>query len=85
MAMQVISIAGALMVLTAYAAHQLRRMHSQTYLYQLLNLCGGALLCWAAFSTRQAGLILMEGAWTVISAYGLVQVIRRNAGVPPAG
>ena len=79
MAMQVISIAGALMVLTAYAAHQLRRMHSQTYVYQLLNLCGGALLCWAAFSTRQAGLILMEGAWTVISAYGVIRLLRKKA------
>lgn len=76
MVMQVISIVGALLVLTAYAAHQLRRMHSQTYTYQLLNLAGGALLCWAAVSTGQAGLILMEGAWTVISAYGVVQVMR---------
>ena len=78
MAMQVISIAGALMVLTAYAAHQLRRMHSETYVYQVLNLVGGALLCWAAISTGQAGLILMEGAWTAISAYGLLGVIRRR-------
>lgn len=76
MAMQVISIAGALMVLTAYAGHQLQRMRSQTYLYQLLNLAGGALLVWAAVTTRQAGLILMEGAWTVISAYGVIRLIR---------
>lgn len=77
MAMQIISIAGALMVLTAYAALQLRRMQSETYAFQLLNLFGGALLVWAAWTTRQAGLILMEGAWTVVSAYGLLRLIRR--------
>lgn len=77
MVMQVISIVGALLVLTAYAAHQLRRMHSQTYTYQFLNLIGGALLCWAAYSTRQAGLILMEGAWTIISAYGVWRLTRK--------
>ena len=77
MLMQVISIAGALMVLTAYAAHQLRRMRFQTYTYQLLNLVGGALLLSAAITTRQAGLIIMEGAWTVISAYGVFKVSSR--------
>ncbi|HVE72345.1 MAG TPA: hypothetical protein VNI54_13330 [Thermoanaerobaculia bacterium] len=76
--MQVISIAGALMVLSAYTAHQLRRLRFRTYTYQLLNLCGGAMLCWAAVSTRQAGLILMEGAWTVVSAYGVWTVWRRG-------
>ena len=77
MAMQVISIGGALMVLIAYGAHQLKRMSADTYAYQLLNLFGGALLLWAALTTRQAGLILMEGAWTVISAYGVVKRIRK--------
>ena len=76
MVMQVISIAGAVMVLTAYAGHQLRRMRSETYLYQVLNLVGGALLVWAAVTTRQAGLILMEGAWTIISAYGVLRLLR---------
>ena len=76
MLMQGISIAGAVLVLTAYTAHQMRRMESETFLYQLLNLFGGAMLLSAAVSTRQAGLILMEGAWTIVSAYGLWKVFR---------
>jgi hypothetical protein len=76
MAMQAISITGAVLVLTAYAAHQLDRMRKETYTYQLLNLLGGAMLVAAAITTGQAGLILMEGAWAVISAYGLVKVMR---------
>lgn len=78
MAMQVISIAGAVMVLIAYASHQMERMRVETYAYQLLNLCGGAMLVTAAITTRQAGLILMEGAWVVISVYGLVKLITRR-------
>jgi hypothetical protein len=81
MLMQAISIAGAIMVLTAYTAHQLRRMQSETYTYQVLNLVGGAMLVWAAVTTGQAGLILMEGAWTVVSAYGLVKILRRRHAV----
>jgi hypothetical protein len=79
MAMQVISIAGAVMVLIAYASHQMERMRVETYTYQLLNLCGGAMLVTAAITTRQAGLILMEGAWVVISVYGLVKLITRRS------
>jgi hypothetical protein len=45
----------------------------------LLNLFGGVLLLWAALTTRQAGLILMEGAWTVISAYGVVKRMRKSS------
>lgn len=78
MLMQGISIAGAVMVLTAYTAHQLRRMRSETYLYQLLNLFGGILLVTAAMSTKQIGLILMEGAWALVSAYGVVRLFRKK-------
>jgi len=67
------------MVLTAYGAHQLRRMRSQTYVYQVLNLIGGALLVTAAVGTKQIGLILMEGAWTVISAYGVWKLSRLSS------
>jgi hypothetical protein len=80
MLMQAISILGAVFVLIAYGAHQLGRMHAETYTYQLLNLAGGALLVTAAWTTRQSGLILMEGAWTVISAYGAVKVARGGRG-----
>jgi hypothetical protein len=75
MLMQVISIIGALMVLVAYAGHQIKWLRADMYSYQLLNLCGGAALFLAAITTRQAGLIIMEGAWTVISAGGLWRVL----------
>ena len=77
MLMQVISILGALLVLTAYGGHQIERLRYDTYTYQVLNLIGGAALLVAAITTRQAGLIIMEGAWTVISAGGLMKVMRK--------
>lgn len=84
--MQVTSLAGAVLVLAAYGSHQAGRMESGSYLYQVLNLLGGVLLLAAAITTAQAGLILVEGAWAVVSAYGLVRVVRRRAreGVLPA-
>jgi hypothetical protein len=78
MLMQVISILGALLVLGAYAANQLDRLGQHSYAYLLMNFLGAGALTVSAITTRQAGLILMEGAWAVVSAAGLVKVIRQR-------
>lgn len=84
MLIQVVSIIGAFLVLIAFAAHQLERMDSQTVIYQLMNLSGGLILCVAAIQSRQAGLIVMEGAWVLISGYGLWKVMSdRRRPEPP--
>jgi hypothetical protein len=74
---QSISILGAILVLGAYAAHQLQRLSSKTAAYQLMNLFGGFFLFIAALESRQAGLIAIEGAWTLVSGYGLWRVGKR--------
>ena len=76
MLMQLISIAGAVLMLGAYAAHQMERLGRDTYAYQLMNLIGAAALTAAAMATKQAGLILVEGAWTLISVFGLLKLMR---------
>ena len=73
---QVFSVAGALMVLTAYAGNQLKRLTTDDLSYQILNLVGGTILVLAAIGVRQAGLILMEGAWAAVSLVGLIRVLR---------
>jgi uncharacterized membrane-anchored protein len=74
---QAASIAGALLILVAYAAHQAGRMGRDTALYNLVNVAGGALLLWVALVARQAGFIILEGAWTAISLWALVRLWRR--------
>jgi hypothetical protein len=73
---QLLSLAGAILILTAYGAHQMKHMHADTVLYQCLNLFGGLALFLTAVVTRQYGFMLMEGAWTVMSAFGLFKVLR---------
>ena len=79
MVYQIISLAGAVMILGAFAALQLGRLAAATRLYQVLNLAGGACLFVAATAAQQYGFILLEGTWTVASAYGLWRVTRRIA------
>lgn len=78
MFVQAISILGAILVLGAYAAHQAKRLATATHAYQLMNLFGGLFLFVAALESRQAGLIAIEGAWTLVSAWGLVRLVRER-------
>jgi hypothetical protein len=76
MVWQFVSITGAVLILIAYTAHQLKKMNAHTVLYQMLNLLGGVCLFSTALVERQYGFILMEGAWSVLSLVGLVKVLR---------
>jgi hypothetical protein len=78
--LQVASIAGAVLILAAYAAHQAGRMSRANVAYHAINAAGGALLLVAAVATRQIGFIVLEGAWTLISVVALA----RPAGRSPA-
>jgi hypothetical protein len=78
MIFQVLSIFGAVLILAAFAAHQFKRLDAETKTYQILNLIGAFCLTVTAVVTRQYGFILMEGSWTVISAWGVWRVARRS-------
>lgn len=79
MLLQGLSLAGAALILCAYAAHQAGRMSRDTPLYHVTNAIGGALLLIVAVSARQAGFIVLEGVWTVISLAALARGGRRES------
>jgi hypothetical protein len=73
---QLVSLAGAILVLVAFGAQQLGRLRAETRTYQVLNLLGGVCLFAAAVAWRQYGFILLEGTWTIASGYGLWRLSR---------
>lgn len=68
---QLIQIAGALMILAAFAAVQFHRMRPDSHLYLGLNLAGSVILAALAVLAEQWGFVLLEGVWAVVSAWGL--------------
>lgn len=77
---QLVSLAGAVMQLVAYALMQLGRLSSETYPYQLANVIGSFLMTVVATINHEYGFILMEAVWFLTSAYGLIKLSRARAG-----
>jgi hypothetical protein len=74
---QLVQIVGAVLILVAYGAAQLERLDPQSRLYLGLNLAGSLILGVLAASTAQWGFLLLEGAWSLISLWGLVTPAKR--------
>jgi hypothetical protein len=72
---QVISLAGALLILVPFAASQVGRLRTSSVSYQVMNLVGAGVLTVIAVLEQQYGFILLEGVWTIMSAVGLRRVM----------
>jgi hypothetical protein len=83
LATQVASLAGALLILSAYVGHQLRWVDARRPFYNLANLAGAAILAWIALRPLQVGFAIMEVTWTVISVMGVARALRSRSA--PAG
>ncbi len=70
---QIISVAGALLILAAYAGHQFGLIDRTHPAYSWMNLIGSVVLTVVAFRGRQWGFVLLEGVWAVISVPPLVR------------
>jgi len=76
MALQTISVVGALAILAAYAANQFGWTDTSNLPYQIANLFGSGILAVVAVIEVQWGFILLEGAWAAISAWAVLIILR---------
>ncbi|MBA3790129.1 MAG: hypothetical protein H0X23_02660 [Rubrobacter sp.] len=78
MALQAISVVGALAILAAYAANQFGWTDTSNLPYQIANLVGSGILAVVAVIEVQWGFILLEGAWAAISAWAVLIILREG-------
>ena len=71
MGLQIISFIGALLILIAYAGHQMKWMNSGGAWYNILNFFGSSLLGYVAFFPFKIGFVILEVAWALISLWAL--------------
>ena len=73
---QALSLIGAVVILAAYGAQSFKLLAAGGRLYLAANFIGGVLLCIAAINVGQAGFIILEGAWALISLISLFTLSR---------
>jgi uncharacterized membrane protein len=69
--LQLVQAVGALLILIAFAAVQRKRMSTEARSYLWLNLTGSLVLFVVAIVAVQIGFIVLELAWSAVSAFGL--------------
>ena len=74
------SLLGALLILIGYAGQQYAGLRSDGLAYGLLNLIGSALLALSAIDPLNAGVVILETAWAVISLAIVVRALRPRGG-----
>ena len=70
---QIISLAGAALILAAYFAFQRGWLGRSHRLYHAMNFVGSSLLTVVAVADHQAGFIVLEGAWALLSIPGTLR------------
>ena len=73
---QLVQIIGSLLVLAGFGLAQLGTLNPKSVRYLVLNVVGSTILAVEAVIERQWGFLLLEGVWAVVSAIGLIAVVR---------
>jgi hypothetical protein len=76
---QIVSVAGSLLILLAYTANQTGRMAPERAAYSLINAIGAGILAVVAVLERQWGFLLLEGVWTAVSLVALTRTWRSSS------
>ena len=80
--LQLISVLGALAILGAYVASQFGLVDTTKLSYQVANFLGSAVLTVVAVIAWQPGFILLEGAWALMSLWGIATILRAGSAAP---
>ncbi len=78
--LQVLSLTGAVLVLIGFGGQQFAGMKPDGLVYGLLNFVGSILLASTAFAPLNAGVLLLESVWALISLNVIVKAARRRPG-----
>lgn len=80
---QLVQVAGAILILIAFAAAQFGHLDQRSVSYLVLNLVGSAILAVLAAIERQPGFLLLEAVWALVSLWSLVEELRGTQAPEP--
>jgi len=72
----IIGTIGVAMILIAFYLDTIKLLSKNRKLYYVMNMIGAALACYASVLLSYWPFVILEGAWTLVSIYGLMRVMR---------
>jgi hypothetical protein len=72
----IIGTVGVGLILLAYFFNTARLLPKDGKLFYVLNIIGGALACYASYLINYWPFVILEGAWTLVSIYGMMKTMK---------
>lgn len=67
---------GVALILMAYFMNTVRMIPVNGKLFYVMNIIGAALACYASFLIAYWPFVILEGAWTMVSIYGMMRTMK---------
>jgi hypothetical protein len=73
-----IGFIGVTILLIAYFLNLTNRLSKESLGYLSLNFIGAGIACFASILLDYMPFIILEGSWTIVSAYGIIQYFKKK-------
>lgn len=73
-----IGFAGVAVMLLAFFLNVTGKLSQESLPYILMNFLGGGVSCFASVLINYVPFIILEGCWTLVSLWALIQYIRKK-------
>ncbi len=73
-----IGFIGVAILLIAYFLNLTDKIRKDSFVYLQMNFIGAGLACLASVLMKYLPFIILEGCWTIISAFGLLKYIKQK-------
>ena len=73
-----IGFIGVTILLIAYFLNLTNRLSKESLGYLSLNFMGAGIACFASILLDYMPFIILEGSWTLVSAYGIIQYFKKK-------
>ena len=69
---------GLLFILTAFILNISKKINTDSKLYNILNLIGGASLTYYSFTLKSIPFIILQAIWAIFALYNLIRILVRK-------
>lgn len=76
-----IGFIGVAILLIAFFLNLFNKLDKDNRVYIFMNIIGAGLACYASILLNYVPFIILEGAWTIVSIFGLIKVYGRGKGL----